>query len=92
MSKSELAPSPQASESLSKTDPQKPVTWNEIGEGFEVLGKISLALALGLSAAGLFCRLAEQGKVRVPSLSAMMLQQGQSQGKAKQSSTHSQEV
>jgi hypothetical protein len=50
-----------------------PPTWNEIGEGFETLGKVGLAMAIGFSAAGLFCRLAEQGKVRVPSLSGLVL-------------------
>lgn len=50
-----------------------PPTWNEIGEGFETLGKVGLAMAIGFSAAGLFCRLAEQGKVRVPSLAGLVL-------------------
>ena len=50
-----------------------PPTWSEIGEGFETLGKVGLAMAIGFSAAGLFCRLAEQGKVRVPSLPGMVL-------------------
>lgn len=54
---------------------ERPVapTWSEIGEGFETLGKVGLAMAVGFSAAGLFCRLAEQGKVRVPSLSTLVL-------------------
>jgi hypothetical protein len=30
-------------------------------------------MAIGFSAAGLFCRLAEQGKVRVPSLAGLVL-------------------
>jgi hypothetical protein len=51
-------------------------TWNDIGDGFETFGKIGLALAIGMSAAGLFCRLAEQGKVRVPTLSGLVLNRG----------------
>lgn len=50
-----------------------PITWNELGESFEVMGKIGLAMAVGMSAAGLFCRLADQGKVKVPSLSSLVL-------------------
>ena len=37
------------------------------------MGKIGFALAIGLSAAGIFCRLADQGKVRVPNLAGMIL-------------------
>lgn len=48
-------------------------SWDEIADGFETLGKVGLALAIGMSAAGLFCRLAEQGKVRVPSLSSLVV-------------------
>lgn len=48
-------------------------TWNEIGDSFETLGKVGLALAVGLSAAGLFCRLAEQGKVRLPSWNQLLI-------------------
>lgn len=80
MSKCELAPSPPVKQSLGKTAAKEPVTWNDIGDGFEVLGKVGLALAVGMSAAGLFCRLAEQGKVKVPSLSNLVLNRGE-QGK-----------
>lgn len=48
-------------------------TWSDIGESFETLGKVGLAMAVGFSAAGLFCRLAEQGKIKVPGLAAMVL-------------------
>ena len=51
----------------------RPVTWGEVGDAFESMGKIGLAMAIGLSAAGLFCRLADQGKVRVPNLAGMVL-------------------
>ncbi|HIB67660.1 MAG TPA: hypothetical protein EYO33_21810 [Phycisphaerales bacterium] len=51
----------------------RPVTWGEVGDTFESMGKIGFALAIGLSAAGIFCRLADQGKVRVPNLAGMIL-------------------
>lgn len=68
----ELQPQP---EQTSLTAAEKPVapTWDEIGESFETLGKVGLAMAIGFSAAGLFCRLAEQGKVKIPNLSSLLL-------------------
>ncbi|MFA5504445.1 MAG: hypothetical protein WC314_15320 [Vulcanimicrobiota bacterium] len=54
----------------------RPPTWDELGETFETMGKLSLALAVGMSAAALFCRLAEQGKIRVPSVSTLLVNQG----------------
>ena len=59
-----------ASTAISETSQ---VGWGEIAESFEVLGKVGLALAVGMSTAGLFCRLAEQGKVRIPTLSTLVL-------------------
>lgn len=60
-------------ERLPTQDRPTPPSWDEIGEGFETLGKVGLAMAIGFSAAGLFCRLAQQGKVKVPSLSALLV-------------------
>jgi len=56
-----------------RSRPRQKATWDEIGDTFETMGKIGLAMAVGMSAAGLFCRLAEQGKVRVPTLSSLVL-------------------
>jgi hypothetical protein len=56
-----------------KVERAAPPSWNEIGESFETLGKVGLAVAVGFSAAGLFCRLADQGRIRVPSLSTLLL-------------------
>ncbi len=69
---------PASLESKSKSpvvakEKKAPATWNDIGDGFETLSKIGLALAVGMSAAGLFCRLADQGKVRVPTFSGLVL-------------------
>jgi len=65
-------------ESMERSQPQaleirREVTWNDIGDAFETMGKVGLAMAVGMSAAGLFCRLAEQGKVRVPTLSGLLV-------------------
>lgn len=48
-------------------------SWGEIGDSFETMGKVGLALAIGMSAAGLFCKLADQGKVKLPTLSSLIL-------------------
>ena len=88
MSKSEVAA--RAEESLSKSVPRETVTWDDIGDGFELLGKVGLALAVGMSAAGLFCRLAEQGKVKIPTLSGLMLNRGEQQGKSQPSAQYHQ--
>ena len=65
-------------ESIERSQPQaleirREVTWNDIGDAFETVGKVGLAMAIGMSAAGLFCRLAEQGKVRVPTLTGLLV-------------------
>ena len=65
--KSMERPQPQALEI------RREVTWNDIGDAFETMGKVGLAMAIGMSAAGLFCRLAEQGKVRVPTLTGLLV-------------------
>lgn len=64
--------------SVERSQPQaleirREVTWNDIGDAFETMGKVGLAMAIGMSAAGLFCRLAEQGKVRVPTLTGLLV-------------------
>jgi hypothetical protein len=72
------------SDAVEKSAPQaleryqsRPVTWDEIGDAFETMGKVGLAMAVGMSAAGLFCRLAQQGKIKVPTLSGMMVNRGE---------------
>ena len=68
-----------AEESLMKTESQelmKPLpkpTWDDIGDQFETMGKIGVALAVGFSAAGLFCKLAHQGRVKIPSMTSLLL-------------------
>lgn len=48
-------------------------TWDELGDQFETMGKIGVALAVGFSAAGLFCKLAHQGRVKIPSMTSLLL-------------------
>ena len=72
MSEPEDKPQKRPSESVVLPNKTQ-VTWGEIGESFEAMGKIGLALAVGMSAAGLFCKLADQGKVRIPSISDLVL-------------------
>ena len=72
-----MSASQEKSERLKKANSQalevrREVSWNEIGDAFETMGKVGLAMAIGMSAAGLFCRLAEQGKVRVPTLTGLL--------------------
>lgn len=72
MTESDNKPEKRQSESVVLPNKTR-VTWGEIGESFEAMGKIGLALAVGMSAAGLFCKLADQGKVRIPSISDLVL-------------------
>lgn len=58
---------------LVRAEKPGPPTWNDLAEGFETMGKVGLAVAIGFSAAGIFCRLADQGKVKVPTLSSLVL-------------------
>lgn len=77
MSKKEKKPVKKAAATVVKAEERKPIpTWNQIGDGFETLGKIGIAAAIGLSAAGIFCRLADQGKVTVPNLTGLVLNRG----------------
>lgn len=50
--------------------------WLQLSEKFERWGRAGIAISIGLSAAGLFCRLADQGKVNVPVLTGLVLNRG----------------
>ncbi len=50
-----------------------PPTWGELGEGFEALGRVGLAMAVGFSAAGVFCKAVEQGRIKLPSMASLLL-------------------
>lgn len=38
--------------------------WDEIGQAFETMGKIGLAMTVGFTAAALFCRWADQRNLK----------------------------
>lgn len=42
--------------------------WRALGNAFEGMCKAGLALTIGFSVAAMFCRMVEQGKVRLPDL------------------------
>ena len=65
----------------------RPASWDEIGDAFETMGKVGLALAVGMSAAGLFCRLAQQGKIKVPTLSSLVVNRTQPKTNGRPKST-----
>lgn len=46
----------------------RPSDWDEIGEAFETMGKIGLAMTVGFTAAALFCRWADQKKLKASSV------------------------
>jgi len=42
--------------------------WDEIGEAFETMGKVGLAMTVGFTAAALFCRWADQRELKASSV------------------------
>ena len=48
---------------------QNPNDWQVMGETFEVMGKIGLAMTVGFTVAAAFCKLASSGNVKVPQAS-----------------------
>lgn len=79
---SDLLPDPGCrTEAASTQRPRRPqASWEEIGESLETMGRIGLAMAVGLSAAGFFCRLADQGKVKIPTLTTLLLSRSEPDG------------
>ncbi|MFN8609236.1 MAG: hypothetical protein U0931_16990 [Vulcanimicrobiota bacterium] len=43
---------------------RQPSDWEAIGEAMETMGKIGLAMTVGFTAAALFCRWADQKKLK----------------------------
>ncbi len=58
------------------SNPEGKSEWLQLSEKFERWGRAGIAISIGLSAAGLFCRLADQGKVNVPVLTGLVLNRG----------------
>ena len=68
-----LQPQPPQTRSL-EVRGQKPAQddWEVLGDTFESMGKIGLALTVGFTAAAVFCRWAEQRKLKVPAMREMV--------------------
>lgn len=55
--------------------PARPANdWQILGETFESMGKVGLALTVGFSAAAVFCKAVDSGKLKVPSVMSLMAQ------------------
>lgn len=48
--------------------------WRAIGEAFETMGKVGLAMTVGFTAAAFFCRWAEQRKLKTSSVKQVLEQ------------------
>jgi len=46
--------------------------WHAIGDAFETMGKIGLAMTVGFTAAALFCRWADQRKLKSSSVKKVL--------------------
>ncbi len=46
--------------------------WQAIGDAFETMGKIGLAMTVGFTAAALFCRWADQRKLKSSSVKKVL--------------------
>lgn len=51
-----------------------PSDWLAIGEAMETMGKIGLAMTVGFTAAALFCRLADQKKLKASAVKKVIEQ------------------
>ena len=52
--------------------PRRPDDWQALGEAFEAMGKAGLALTIGFTVAATVCKLAQQGKLKLPDLTGML--------------------
>jgi len=46
--------------------------WQVLGDTFEALGKAGLAMTVGFSVAAVFCKLVDNGKIKLPNLISLM--------------------
>lgn len=69
-SESQLVSSTQ--NSLAPRQGQNPNDWEVIGETFEAMGKVGLAMTVGFTVAAAFCKLVDSGKVRLPKASTLI--------------------
>ncbi|MEW6277505.1 MAG: hypothetical protein AB1758_02700 [Candidatus Eremiobacterota bacterium] len=47
---------------------RRPDDWQALGEAFEAMGKAGLALTIGFTVAATVCKLAQQGRLKLPDL------------------------
>jgi hypothetical protein len=66
-----LQPQPTQPRSL-EVRQKPPDDWEVLGDTFEAMGKIGLALTVGFTAAAVFCRWADQRKLKVPAVAEMV--------------------
>jgi len=59
-------PTPAQPQSLQVATPPEAEDWAVLGDTFEAMGKVGLALTVGFTAAAVFCRWADQRKLKVP--------------------------
>jgi hypothetical protein len=66
-------PVPRSPEQMTEVS-RTPSEWEAIGEAMETMGKIGLAMTVGFTAAALFCRLADQKKLKTSAVKKVIEQ------------------
>ena len=51
---------------------QNPNDWQVLGETFEAMGKVGLAMTVGFTVAAAFCKMVNSGKIKVPQASSLI--------------------
>ncbi len=59
-------------ESQSALAARRPDDWQALGEAFEAMGKAGLALTIGFTVAAGVCKMAQQGKLKLPDFLGMV--------------------
>ena len=67
-------PTPSKPQSLQIAERHAQSDWEVLGETFEAMGKVGLALTVGFTAAAVFCRWADQRKLKVPAVQEVLQQ------------------
>ena len=67
-------PTPSKPQSLQVAERPPNNDWEVLGETFEAMGKVGLALTVGFTAAAVFCRWADQRKLKVPAVKEVLQQ------------------
>ena len=72
-----LSPLPQGAYGVPATPAnwQRPPVndWQVLGETFETMGKVGLAMTVGFAVAGAFCKLVDGGHIKLPNLASLAL-------------------